>query len=70
MIKSTTFNILLALAAKYDWKVNLVNIVTAFLYVGVKERIYMKQLTDFVENSDKVCLLLKTLYNLKQSSRE
>ena len=65
MIKSTTFNILLALAVKYDWEVNLVNIVTAFLYIGVKERIYMEQLTDFVENSNKMCLLLKALYDLK-----
>ena len=44
---------------------NLVNIVTAFLYVDVKERIYMEQLTDFVENPGKVCLLLKALYGLK-----
>ena len=70
MIKSTTFNILLTLAAKYDWEVNLINIVTTFLYIDVKERIYMKQLTNFVKNSDKVCLLLKALYNLKQSPRE
>ena len=70
VIKSTIFNILLALAAKYDWEVNLVNIVTAFLYVDVKERIYMKQLTDFVEDLNKMCLLLKTLYNLKQSPRK
>ena len=42
VIKSTTFNILLALAAKYDWKVNLINIVTTFLYADIKERIYMK----------------------------
>ena len=70
VIKPITSNILLALAAKYDWEVDLVDIVTAFLYAGVKERILVEQPTGFEENPSKVCLLLKALYGLKQSPRE
>ena len=65
MIKPITFNILLILAVKYNWEVNLVNIITAFLYIGVRERIFIKQSTGFKENPNRVCLLLKALYSLK-----
>ena len=70
VIKPITSNILLALAAKYDWEVDLVDIVTAFLYAGVKERILVEQPTGFEEDPTRVCLLLKALYGLKQSPRE
>ena len=70
VIKPITSNILLALAAKYDLEVDLVDIVTAFLYAGVKERILVEQPTGFEEEANKVCLLLKALYGLKQSPRE
>ena len=70
VIKPITSNILLALAAKYDLEVDLVDIVTAFLYAGVKERILVEQPTGFEEEVNKVCLLLKALYGLKQSPRE
>lgn len=71
VIKPTTSNILLALAAEYDWEVELVDIVTAFLYAGVKEQIYVEQPTGFAGNDpNKVCLLQKALYGLKQSPRE
>ena len=70
VIKPTTSNMLLALAAKYDWEVDLVDIVTAFLYAGVRERIVVEQPTGFEEDPTKVCLLLKALYGLKQSPRE
>ena len=42
VIKPITSNILLALTAKYDLEVDLVNIVTVFLYTGVKERILVE----------------------------
>ena len=70
VVKAITSNILLAMAAKYDWEVDLVDIVTAFLYAGVKERIYVEQPTGFEEEVSKVCLLLRALYGLKQSPRE
>ena len=70
VIKPITSNILLALAAKYDWEVDLVDIVTAFLYAGVKERILVEQPIGFEEQASKICLLLKALYGLKQSPRE
>ena len=70
VIKPGISNILLALAAKYNWEVDLVDIVTAFLYTGIKERILVEQPTDFEENASKVCLLLRALYGLKQSPRE
>lgn len=44
---------------------------TAFLYGGIKERIYLEQLEGFVKQGDehKACLLLKSLYGLKQSAK-
>ena len=43
---------------------------TAFLYANLKEEIYMKPAPGFEAGPGKVWLLLKTLYGLKQSSKE
>lgn len=42
IIKFITFNILLTLTAAYDWEVDLINVVTTFLYAGVKEQIFVE----------------------------
>ena len=43
------------------------NVVTVFLYDFLNELIYVKQLYKFVKNSNLICKLKKTLYNLKQA---
>ncbi len=61
---------ILALAAKNNWEVDLVDVVTAFLYADVKEEIYMEQPIGFAEEGNDIYLLLKALYGLKQSPRK
>ena len=43
---------------------------TAFLHGELEEIIYMEQPEDFVKDNSKVFLLKKSLYELKQSSRQ
>ena len=45
---------------------------TTFLNEGLEEKIYMQQPNRFVEKGEKhkVCKLLKSIYGLKQSSRQ
>ena len=50
-------------------KVEQMNIVIAFLYELLDEDVYVTQLDDFIEDLELVCHLLKTLYDLKQTSR-
>lgn len=42
---------------------------TAFLNSNLNERIFMEQPEGFVKDNSKVCLLLKSIYGLKQASR-
>jgi len=44
----------------------------AFLHSELEEKIYMKQLDDYIQkgNENKVCLLKKSLYEHKQSPRQ
>jgi Reverse transcriptase (RNA-dependent DNA polymerase) len=45
------------------------DVVTAFLAGDIKETIFIEQLEEFEMRIDKVCLLLKSLYSLKQVAR-
>ena len=42
----------------------------AYLNDILKEKIYMKQPKRYDDRTGRVCLLVKTLYGLKQSGRE
>ena len=42
----------------------------AYLNGTLKERIYMCQLEGYEDDTNRVCLLIKTLYGLKQAGRE
>ena len=42
----------------------------AYLNGHLQEQVYMQQPEGFDDKSGKVCLLIKTLYGLKQSGRE
>ena len=64
-----TVRILLALAAYFDWEVQQMDVVTAFLNPALNEEVYMAHPEGFEEDG-KVCLLQKTLYGLKQAPRE
>lgn len=62
---------LLSVAALEDWKIEALDIKTAFLYGDLNEEIYMEQPEGFVEKGKEghVCLLKKAIYGLKQASR-
>lgn len=69
--KQTTFKILLAVASAEKMKVKHLDVKTAFLYGELEEPIYMKQPQGFVVEGkeEKVCLLRRSIYGLKQAGR-
>ena len=64
--------IILAIAMIEDLEIYQMNVIAAFLAGDLNEKIYMKQSKEFkqgIEKEDLVCLLRKSLYDLKQISR-
>ena len=59
----------MAITAIKGYYIKQMNIVTAFLYEPIKEEVYVEQLTDFINEGNRVCKLNKALYRLKQSLR-
>ncbi|KAD3338048.1 hypothetical protein E3N88_33569 [Mikania micrantha] len=72
VVKHTSIRVILALTAVYDLELEQLDVKTAFLHGVLDEQIYMKQPLGFVdkEQPNKVCLLKKSLYGLKQSPRQ
>ncbi|GJV03202.1 retrotransposon protein, putative, ty1-copia subclass [Tanacetum coccineum] len=62
---------LLAIAAFYDYKIWQMDVKTAFLNGHLREDVYMVQLEGFVDpnHPNKVCKLQRSIYGLKQASR-
>ena len=58
---------LFAIAAVEDLEIQQMNIITIFLGENLEEEIFMEQSIEFViENENMICLLNKSLYELKQ----
>jgi hypothetical protein len=68
MFKS--IQILLAIAAFYDYEIWQMDIKTVFLNGKIDEELYMMQPEGFVnpKDADKVCKLQRSIYGLKQAS--
>ena len=62
----------MALVAHYDWELHQMDIKTAFLYGELEENVYMAQPKGFVmEGKEQMgCRLKKSIYGLKQASRQ
>ena len=69
--KLNTIRLLIALATKYNWKLNQLDVKSAFLNGELKEEVYLTQPEGFVEKGQEhlVCKLKKALYGLKQAPR-
>uniref|UniRef100_A0A8R7JZD3 Retrovirus-related Pol polyprotein from transposon TNT 1-94 n=1 Tax=Triticum urartu TaxID=4572 RepID=A0A8R7JZD3_TRIUA len=70
--KFTSIRIISALTAYYDLELHQMDVKTAFLNGMLEEEIYMNQPEGFVErgNEGKVCKLNRSIYGLKQASRQ
>lgn len=71
VVSKSSLRLLFALAAKLNLSVHHLDINTAFLNGDLSEVIFMEQPEGFIDvnNKNKVCLLKKAIYGLKQSSR-
>ncbi|CAI7765442.1 unnamed protein product [Closterium sp. NIES-54] len=67
--KAPTLRLLLAAVAICGWKVEQMDVKTAFLYGVVDDEIYMKQLEGYDDGSGRVCKLNNAIYGLKQAPR-
>ncbi|KAH9655560.1 Integrase catalytic domain-containing protein [Citrus sinensis] len=72
VVKYNSIRLLLALSAYHDLELEQMDVKTAFLHGSLDEEIFMAQPEGFIErgSEDKVCLLKKSLYGLKQSPRQ
>jgi hypothetical protein len=59
----------LSLAVSHSWPIHQLDVKNAFLYDTLSETVYCSQHTRFVDPTqpDRVCLLNKSLYRLKQT---
>ncbi|RVW98913.1 Retrovirus-related Pol polyprotein from transposon TNT 1-94 [Vitis vinifera] len=67
-----SFRIIMALVAHYDLELHQMDVKTVFLNGNIDETIYMVQPENFESNDSKqlVCRLKRSIYGLKQASRQ
>ncbi|GJY19058.1 retrotransposon protein, putative, ty1-copia subclass [Tanacetum coccineum] len=71
MVRHTSIRVILSLTACEDYELEQLDVKMAFLHGILEETIYMRQPPGFEEGTgNKVCLLKKSLYGLKQSPRQ
>lgn len=81
VLKYKTLRMILAIVAAYGYKLELMDVQTAYLHASLRETVYMQQPEGYEQDQTVqgggretarplVCLLLKALYGLKQAGRE
>ena len=71
IVRVNSIGIFLSMAVNYAWPLHQLDVSNAFLYGDLTECVYMEQPPGYsIEGeNDKVCLLRRALYGLKQSPR-
>ena len=74
MMRVTIIKMLLALTVKYDYEVEQMNVIIAFLEAHLQKKVWVQQSSRYEQKESNesiiVCRLNKALYELKQASRE
>ena len=70
VVNTTSIRILMSLCVENKLRLRQFDIPNAFLKGNLTEEVYMYQPEGFVEGHNLVCKLIKTLYGLKQASKE
>ena len=70
--KKDSFRIIMALEAHYDPELHQMDVKIAFLNENLEKDVYMDQLVGFTEEGKEhmVCKLKRSIYGLKQASRQ
>eukprot|EP00253_Pinus_taeda_P006645 PITA_06645 len=67
--KMDSIRLTLAIAVAQWWEVHQMDVKNAFLHGDLFEEIYMEQPHGFIQDSSLVCILKKSLYDLKKAPR-
>jgi hypothetical protein len=70
VVRMETIRAILALIPIEKLKIQQMDVKGAYLNGILQEKVYMRQPEGYEDSTDRVCLLVKTLYGLKQSGRE
>ena len=72
VVKMTSIQTVLSIAASMDLEVEQLDVKTAFLHDDLEEEIYMQQVEGIVKKGKEnlVCQLKKSLYGLKQTPQQ
>ena len=70
VVRLETIRAILSLIPKEKLIVRQMDVKGAYLNGTLKERVYMRQPEGYEDGTDRMCLLIKTLYGLKQAGRE
>ena len=70
VVRMETVRAILSLVPSKKLKIQQMDVKEVYLNGILKEKVYMKQPEGYNDGTGGVCLLVKTLYGLKQSGRE
>lgn len=70
VVRYSSIRFLMSLAIKYDLNMEQMDAVSAFLQGDIDETVYMRQPAFFDDKTGRVCKLKRSIYGLKQASRQ